>query len=87
MNGRVHWCYEESGDPVTDEETDEEVWEEEEQKVRENFHHFLENDNGIAGDWEGLFDQNAHVSKVDHEDYGGDEEGYEGEDEGATTEH
>ena len=70
------------------------MWEEEEQNVRENFHNFLENDDGIAGDWEGLFDQNAHVDKDDYEnddddddydddyDYDAEEEdaeGYEGD--------
>ena len=82
LNGRVHWV-DEGGDPASDEETDEEVWEEEEQNVRENFHNFLENDDGIAGDWEGLFDQNAYVGKDDYEndyeDYDEYEEGYEGD--------
>ena len=72
LDGRVCWA-DEGGDPASDEETDEEVWEEEEQNVRENFHNFLENDDGIAEDWEGLFSQNAHVD----EDEGGYEADYE----------
>ena len=69
----------------TDEETDEEVWEEEEQNAREKFHNFLENDDGIAGDWEGLFDLNAFVGKdddendYDYEDEDEDEGGYDGD--------
>ena len=85
LKGRVHAYYEESGDPVTDEETDEEVWEEEEKNAREKFHSFLENDDGIAGDWEGLFDFNAYVGKDDDEnnyDYEDDENDYDYEDEG-----
>ena len=66
LNGRVHWVYE-GGDPVSDEETDEEAWEAEEQYKRKYFHNFLENDDGIAGDWEGLFDRNAHVGEDDYE--------------------
>ena len=86
LNGRTV-TINEGGDPVEEEETDEEELDKKEWETQEDFHLYLENNDNIAEDWKDLFSQYAHVSKVDDEDedyYDDDDDySYEFDDDGA----